>query len=107
MFLKSTNYFKHIKTLKYHDEERQKRLPDIIVLGVMKCGTGSLIEMLRIHPNITANDYHHLENRFYGQDENYVKGEEYFISLMPEATPNELIVTKSPGLIDPGPALQV
>ena len=48
-----------------------------------------------------------MENKFFGQDENYVKGEEYFINLMPEATANEMIVTKSPGLIDPGPALQV
>ena len=88
-------------------QELEKRLPDIIVLGVMKCGTGSLIEMLRIHPNITAPDYHHMENRFYGQDEFYSRGEEYFISLMPEASPHELIVTKSPGLIDPGSALQV
>ena len=28
------------------------------------------------------------------------KGEQYFIDKMPEAEPHELIITKSPGLID-------
>ena len=87
--------------------KKVKRLPDIIVVGVMKCGTGSLIEMMRLHPNITAPKYSRMENKFYGQDDYYSRGEQYFIDLMPEATAFEMIVTKSPGLIDPGPGLQV
>ena len=29
-----------------------RRLPGAIVVGVMKCGTGALLEMLRMHPQV-------------------------------------------------------
>lgn len=35
-------------------EERDKRLPDFIIIGAMKCGTTSLYQYLRQHPAISA-----------------------------------------------------
>ena len=68
---------------------------------------GSLIEMLRLHPFIVAPNYFSLENRFYSHDELYNKGEKYFINLMPDASREEKIITKCPGLIDPNEGLKV
>ena len=39
--------------------------------------------------------------------ESSISGEQYFIDKMPEAEEDELIITKSPGLIDNGPGLEV
>jgi len=88
------------KTKTLRRRVKGKRLPDIIILGIMKCGTGTLLEMLRLHPNIVAPGYYKTENTFYAEDQLYEKGEQYFIDKMPEAEPHELIITKSPGLID-------
>ena len=45
-----------------HDSLRQMdvleyRFPDILVVGVKKCGTGAIIEQLGIHPQISAPAY--------------------------------------------------
>ena len=63
--------------------------------------------MLRLHPFIVAPDYHSLENRFYAHDDFYNKGEKYFINLMPDASREEKIITKCPGLIDHNNGLEV
>ena len=34
-----------------------KKLPEVAVVGVKKCGTGALIEVLRMHPGIVAPPY--------------------------------------------------
>ena len=35
-------------------EARRRRLPDVIIIGVKKCGTRALLEFLRAHPGVRA-----------------------------------------------------
>ena len=35
-------------------EARTRRLPDVIIIGVKKCGTRALLEFLRVHPDVRA-----------------------------------------------------
>ena len=53
----STNELSQERDAFIHDKESQKpqqRLPQFIVLGVMKCGTGVLMNFLGIHPDIAV-----------------------------------------------------
>ena len=85
---------------KYHFTPRraEQRLPDVIIPGVKKCGTGALIEMLKLHPNIVAPDYVSTENDLF-DDAHWAKGIERFIKKMARGFPEQLIVTKSQSLI--------
>ena len=77
----------------------EQRLPDVIVAGVKKCGTGALIEMLKLHRNVAAPSYGKTENNLF-DDGNWAKGIEDFISKMAKAFPDQLILTKSQSLIE-------
>ena len=46
------------------NKKKMKKLPDIGVIGVKKCGTGAMIEVLRMHPNIVAPPYYETEIKF-------------------------------------------
>ena len=35
-------------------EAKTRRLPDVIIVGVKKCGTRALLEYLRAHPDVRA-----------------------------------------------------
>ena len=43
-----------------------------------KCGTGAIIEMLRLHPGIAAPPYHRVENKFFAHDELFSLGLDYY-----------------------------
>ena len=78
----------------------EQRLPDVIIAGVKKCGTGSLIEMLKLHPNIVAPDYEQTENNLFDDDHwEGGKGIQNFVSKMARGLPEQLIVTKSQTLL--------
>ena len=76
----------------------EQRLPDVIVAGVKKCGTGALIEILKLHRNIAAPEYERTENNLF-DDESWARGVPDFISKMAKAFPEQLVVTKSQRLI--------
>ena len=59
------------------DSQEMKKLPEIAVVGVKKCGTGALIEMLRMHPDIIAPPYAGTEIKFWGEEDTVSKGLEY------------------------------
>ena len=77
----------------------KQRLPDVIVAGIKKCGTGAVIEMLKFHKNIAAPEYGNTENNLF-DDSNWARGVPYFISKMAKAFPDQLILTKSQSLIE-------
>ena len=54
--------------------QKMQKLPEIAVVGVKKCGTGALIEMLRMHPDIVAPPYEETEIKFWGQVDMFMKG---------------------------------
>ncbi|NXA48656.1 HS3S1 sulfotransferase, partial [Nothocercus julius] len=71
-----------------------RRIPQTIIIGVRKGGTRALLEMLDIHPNIVvaATEVH-----FFDWDENYVKGIDWYRSLMPFSYGNQITIEKTPG----------
>ena len=58
-----------------------KRPPDVLILGVKKCGTITLGKFLDYHPNIAATG----EVSFFETDKSYAKGWENYIMKMPAA----------------------
>ena len=76
----------------------EQRLPDVIVAGVKKCGTGALIEILKLHQNIAAPEYEKTENPLF-DDVSWARGLPDFISKMARASPEQLVLTKSQSLI--------
>ena len=70
---------------------RSKRPPDAVIIGVKKGGTRALLEMLKLHPQVVCPRG---EVHFY--DRNYEKGTDWYLSRMPSATPQQLIIEKTP-----------
>ena len=59
----------------------KRRYPDAIVLGIKKCGTGALGEMLKLHPEVAPPDAYHVH--FFENDMIYKKGlKVYKVSIM-------------------------
>ena len=59
-------------------EAIEKKLPGAVIMGIKKCGTGALIEMLKMHPEIAVPNYHETEVRFWANDTEYVLGLEHY-----------------------------
>ena len=60
------------------NEDMIKKLPGVLIAGVKKCGTGALIEILKIHPQMAAPSYGKVEVSFWENSELYKKGIEYY-----------------------------
>ena len=56
----------------------EKKLPGAVIIGVKKCGTGALIEMLKMHPQVAVPNYFRTEIRFWGFDDLYGLGLGYY-----------------------------
>ena len=57
---------------------KRKKLPEIGIIGVKKCGTGAVIEVLRMHPEVVALPYDQRDIRFWHEEEEMEKGLEYY-----------------------------
>ena len=69
----------------------QRRLPNCIIIGQMKCGTTALVRYLGDHPDIVSARY---EFEFFNK--NYGKGLEWYRNQMPLSSPGQLTVAKTP-----------
>ncbi|XP_031629984.1 heparan sulfate glucosamine 3-O-sulfotransferase 5 [Contarinia nasturtii] len=78
---------------KIHFPKTSRRLPQALVIGVRKCGTRALLEMLYLHPRIqkAAGEVH-----FFDRDENYWKGLEWYRKKMPHSFRGQITIEKSP-----------
>ena len=79
----TTKGIKHLRTneeasLTMPNKKKMKKMPDIGVIGVKKCGTGAMIEVLRMHPNIVAPRYDQTEITFWFDQHERQKGLEYY-----------------------------
>lgn len=76
-----------------HPNGTSQRLPQIIIIGVRKGGTRALIEMLSLHSSVAAaqNEVH-----FFDWESHYQRGVPWYLSQMPYAYPEQLIVEKTP-----------
>lgn len=64
-----------------------------LIIGIRKCGTRALLEMLYLHPMIqkAAGEVH-----FFDRDENYLKGLEWYRKKMPQSFRGQITIEKSP-----------
>lgn len=78
---------------KVHFSKTNRHLPQAIIVGVRKCGTRALLEMLFLHPQIqkAAGEVH-----FFDRDDNYGKGLEWYRRKMPYSFKGQLTIEKSP-----------
>ena len=67
-----------LKTVTSEKPQPAKKLPEVAVVGVKKCGTGALIEVLRMHPGIVAPPYDKTEILFWGQEQLMERGLDYY-----------------------------
>lgn len=76
-----------------HFPRTSRRLPQTLIVGVRKCGTRALLEMLYLHPRIqkAAGEVH-----FFDRDENYSKGLEWYRKKMPHSFRGQITIEKSP-----------
>ena len=69
----------------------QRRLPNCLIIGQMKCGTTALLRYLGHHPDIAIAPE---EMRFFNRK--YGKGLEWYRNKMPFSSPDQLTVEKTP-----------
>ncbi|XP_041977562.1 heparan sulfate glucosamine 3-O-sulfotransferase 1 [Aricia agestis] len=70
-----------------------RRLPQALIIGVRKCGTRALLEMLYLHPMVQKASG---EVHFFDRDENYAQGLEWYRSKMPLSFKGQITIEKSP-----------
>ncbi|XP_069782096.1 heparan sulfate glucosamine 3-O-sulfotransferase 1-like isoform X2 [Narcine bancroftii] len=70
-----------------------QRLPQTVIIGVRKGGTRALLEMLNLHPEVTAAQS---EIHFFDWEGNYQKGLQWYSKQMPFSYPNQTTVEKTP-----------
>ena len=75
------------------DGHKVRRFPHAIVIGVRKGGTRALIDMLALHPKISAPrpEIHYFDN-----DTNFDRGVQWYIDQMPYTTPDQITMEKTP-----------
>ncbi|XP_033607717.1 heparan sulfate glucosamine 3-O-sulfotransferase 5 isoform X2 [Cryptotermes secundus] len=76
-----------------HFPRTSRRLPQAIIIGVRKCGTRALLEMLALHPRVqkAAGEVH-----FFDRDDNYQRGLEWYRRKMPHSFRGQITIEKSP-----------
>lgn len=73
--------------------QSEKRLPQVIIIGVRKCGTRALLEFLNLHSRIQkARD----EVHFFDEDTKYSQGLEWYRKQMPYSYVNQVTIEKTP-----------
>lgn len=82
-----------VYTNRVHFPRTNRRLPQAIIIGVRKCGTRALLEMLFLHPRVqkAAGEVH-----FFDRDENYYKGLDWYRKKMPHSFRGQITIEKSP-----------
>ncbi|CAH2036906.1 unnamed protein product, partial [Iphiclides podalirius] len=81
----------YLTRLKKENLVPTKRLPDVLIIGVKKCGTRALLEFLRLHPDVRAAGS---EVHFF--DKFYHKGFEWYRQKMPPTMEGQITMEKTP-----------
>ncbi|XP_077981878.1 heparan sulfate glucosamine 3-O-sulfotransferase 1-like [Glandiceps talaboti] len=74
------------------DDSCAKRLPQAIVVGAKKCGTGALRAFIRWHPSVIVSEAE--EVHYF--DLHYDNGIQWYIDQMPFTTSDQVTIEKSP-----------
>lgn len=73
-----------------------RRFPNVICIGSKKCGTGALQFFMKLHPYFRKPP-HHDEPHFF--DNQFEKGLEFYLDMMPFATSSQVVFEKTPKYI--------
>ncbi|CAL4133732.1 unnamed protein product [Meganyctiphanes norvegica] len=87
----TTLYDAYRKRLRFRGTQR--RLPQSLIIGVRKCGTRALLEMLNLHPHVQKNG---VEMHFFDDDERFANGFEWYRKKMPYSFDDQVTVEKTP-----------
>ena len=81
-------------------------LPDVLIIGVRKAGTGALRHFLQLHPDIVIA---RKEMHFFDFQANYAHGLKAYARLLPRKTrTDQLLLEKTPAyFIAPGAARRI
>ena len=83
----------HAKAQRSPSLALQRRLPNVIIIGVRKAGTRALLDFLNLHPRIKTSGP---ECHFFDKDENYAKGLRWYRKRMPPSLPDDITMEKTP-----------
>ncbi|XP_071478822.1 heparan sulfate glucosamine 3-O-sulfotransferase 1-like [Diadema antillarum] len=76
--------------------ECRNRLPDVIGIGVSKCGTGALSFFLDMHPYLVHS---HKPKEVYFWNDNFNRGMDWYRDIMPVSSKYQLTMEKTPTYI--------
>lgn len=62
--------------------------PHFILIGASKCATSSIIDWLRMHPNVFITQPK--EPNFFNRDDNYTKGLDWYLRYFKDARPDQI-----------------
>lgn len=68
--------------------KKRLRLADFLIIGAAKSGTTTLFQYLKRHPQVCLSSIK--EPNFFGMDENYAKGVEWYSALFSSAQPHQV-----------------
>jgi [heparan sulfate]-glucosamine 3-sulfotransferase 5 len=71
-----------------------QKLPGALIVGVEKCGSGTLLQFIATHPNVVGDGYR--EVGYFSQDINYKRGDEWYRHQMPFSNENQITIEKTP-----------
>jgi len=77
-------------------KEKYQDFPNAIIIGFRKCGTRALLNFLLHHPNVVTSK---IEQHFYDVDSNFAKGYQWYKSLQPFKSKNQIILEKTPAYV--------
>ena len=64
--------------LNMRNKATKKKLPGVVIIGIKKCGSGALIEIMKMHPRLVAPPYFSVEVKFWADDHLFKKGLDYY-----------------------------
>ncbi|KAH9504650.1 Heparan sulfate glucosamine 3-O-sulfotransferase 5 [Bulinus truncatus] len=84
---------KSVKIEKPPNEKQAQRLPQVIIIGVSKCGTRALLEYLSMNPYVASVKR---EVNFFNNETLYKRGVDWYRDQMPLTYSNQVTLEKSP-----------
>jgi hypothetical protein len=64
--------------------DRERPMPDFVILGVMKAGTTTLFRWIEQHPDVMAGGTK--EPNYFSRDENFARGVDWYRAQLPKCT---------------------
>ncbi|CAH1799028.1 unnamed protein product [Owenia fusiformis] len=98
---KTNGYSADSFTRQTNADVRMAKRPEVINIGIQKCGTGALNAYLNIHPNLKVMKTEvHFFDKLINHKRPFKEELKRYIKMLPRAFPNETIFEKTPAYFD-------